>query len=187
MPGIRNGETGKMWRGLMLPIGKHWQYTPAKLDEMDAACEIVWSKNGNPRRKAYFEEQKGIPMQNIWLDYQDFINQSQKLSGDSTEKNLDMLKMIVSSSNEGDSVLDCFVGSGPALEASDDLGRNWIGIDNSKESIKTFSARMLYGRLPYGGCVTKKATNMQSINKSYRFLISSEEYKWREMLNYCDL
>ena len=49
-PGTRNGETGKMWRGLMPPPGKHWQYTPSTLDEMDARGEIFWSSSGNPRR-----------------------------------------------------------------------------------------------------------------------------------------
>ena len=186
-PGVRNGETGKMWRGLMPPTGKHWQYTPAKLDELDAAGEIVWSKNGNPRRKVYFDEQKGIPIQNIWLDYQDFINQSQKSSGYPTEKNFDMLKMIVSSSsNEGDLVLDCFVGSGTTLEAADKLGRTWIGIDNSKESIKTTSTRMLHGCLPYGDYVTEKTTNIQSINTNHHFQIFAEEDKKSDLLDYCD-
>ena len=32
-PGVRNGETGKPWRGKLPPPGKHWQYPPATLDE----------------------------------------------------------------------------------------------------------------------------------------------------------
>ena len=39
-PGVRKGETGKAWRGKMPPAGKHWQYTPDILDELDAAGEI---------------------------------------------------------------------------------------------------------------------------------------------------
>jgi adenine-specific DNA-methyltransferase len=35
-PGVRNGETGKNWRGKPPPPGKHWQYSPLTLDEMDA-------------------------------------------------------------------------------------------------------------------------------------------------------
>jgi len=58
-PGERNGETGKPWRGKAPPKGKHWQYPPAKLDELDAAGEIYWSPNGNPRRKVYFDRSKG--------------------------------------------------------------------------------------------------------------------------------
>jgi len=54
-PGTRNGSTGGLWRGMLPPPGKHWQYTPKTLDEMDARGEIFWSKNGNPRRKIYLD------------------------------------------------------------------------------------------------------------------------------------
>jgi adenine-specific DNA-methyltransferase len=54
-PGIRNGETGKAWRGMTPPPGKHWQYPPATLDHMDARGEIYWSPTGNPRRKIYLD------------------------------------------------------------------------------------------------------------------------------------
>lgn len=64
-PGTRNGATGGQWRGLMPPKGKHWQYTPDRLDEMDANGEIYWSSNGNPRRKVYLDQSKGVPVQDI--------------------------------------------------------------------------------------------------------------------------
>ena len=54
-PGKRNGATGGPWRGKLPPPGKHWQYTPETLDEMDARGEIVWSNSGNPRRKVYLD------------------------------------------------------------------------------------------------------------------------------------
>src|SRR5690606_8792432 len=60
-PGIRRGATGSEWRGMLPPPGKHWQYTPQKLDELDAAGEIHWSRNGNPRRKVYLQPDKGLP------------------------------------------------------------------------------------------------------------------------------
>jgi adenine-specific DNA-methyltransferase len=135
-PGVRNGETGKPWRGMTPPAGKHWQYTPARLDEMDANGEIYWSATGNPRRKVYFDGQKGIPKQDIWLDYRDSINQNMRLTGYPTEKNLSMLETIVrASSNVGDIVMDCFCGSGSTLQAAFQNDRKWIGIDNSIEAI----------------------------------------------------
>ena len=70
-PGTRNGATGSPWRGMMPPEGKHWQFTPDKLDEMDARGEIYWSSNGNPRRKVYLDQSNGVPVQDIWLDYLD--------------------------------------------------------------------------------------------------------------------
>ena len=87
-PGVRNGETGKEWRGKLPPKGKHWQYSPDKLDELDAAGEIYWSPTGNPRRIVFCDPSKGIPIQDIWMDYRDSINQSQKTTGYPTEKEL---------------------------------------------------------------------------------------------------
>lgn len=145
-PGVRNGATGGSWRGMMPPQGKHWQYTPDKLDEMDANNEIYWSSNGNPRRKVYLDESKGIPVQDIWLDYLDINNQNTHQTGYPTEKNLDMLKRIVeASSNVGDIVLDCFAGSGTTLVAAEDLGRQWIGVDISDVAIATIKDRLENG------------------------------------------
>ena len=153
-PGVRNGETGKEWRGKMPPTGKHWQYTPNKLDELDAAGEIYWSSTGNPRRKVFCDPSKGIPIQDIWLNYRDSINQAQKTTGYPTEKNYEMLKMIVcASSNPGDIVLDCFAGGGTTLGAAFECGRTWIGADNSTESIKSILKRFTSGLDIYGNYV----------------------------------
>lgn len=154
-PGVRNGETGKAWRGKMPPTGKHWQYTPDKLDEFDAAGEIYWSSTGNPRRKVFCDPSKGIPIQNIWLNYRDSINQARKTTGYPTEKNYEMLKMIVcASSNPGDIVLDCFAGSGTTLGAAFECDRKWIGADNSPESIRAVLKRFTSGLNIYGDYVT---------------------------------
>lgn len=161
-PGTRNGETGKEWRGKMPPAGKHWQYTPDRLEELDENGEIYWSANGNPRRKVFCDPSKGVPIQDIWLNYRDSINQSQKTTGYPTEKNLEMLKMIVeSSSNPGDIVLDCFAGSGTTLDAAFCCNRKWIGADNSLESIKSIIKRFTKGLEIYGDYVDKKENNIQ--------------------------
>jgi adenine-specific DNA-methyltransferase len=145
-PGTRNGETGKMWRGMMPPEGKHWQYTPEKLDELDRNGEIYWSSTGNPRRKVYLDDSNGIALQDIWLDYLDINNQNTQTTGYPTEKNLDMLKRIIlASSNEDDLVMDCFAGSGTTLVAADELKRNWIGIDIGNEAIKVMLNRFQNG------------------------------------------
>ncbi len=159
-PGIRNGATGSAWRGMMPPSGKHWQYTPDKLDEMDANNEIYWSSTGNPRRKVYLDQSKGVPVQDIWLDYLDINNQNSLQTGYPTEKNLDMLKRIVeASSNPGDLVLDCFAGSGTTLVAAEQLDRDWIGVDIGTIAIETIKNRMANG--------SKRLSDLPSIkNKS---------------------
>lgn len=168
-PGTRNGATGGLWKGMMPPEGKHWQYTPEKLDELDKKGEIYWSSNGNPRRKVYLDLSRGVPVQDIWLDYIDVNNQNTCLTGYPTEKNLDMLKKIVTtSSNPGDIVLDCFAGSGTTLVAAEETGRQWIGIDIGDESIKTIKNRFLNGTKPMGDYVRRKACNESSLfDESY--------------------
>ena len=76
----------KKWRGKLPSVGKHWQYTPDKLDELDADGEIYWSPTGNPRRKIFCDPSQGIPIQDIWLNYRDSINQAQKTTGYPTKK-----------------------------------------------------------------------------------------------------
>jgi adenine-specific DNA-methyltransferase len=155
-PGIRNGETGKAWKGMLPPQGKHWQYTPAKLSEFDDKGEIYWSNNGNPRRKIFLDEDKGIPVQDIWLNLQDSLNQNIKITGYPTEKNPFLLERIINAvSDKGDLVLDCFAGSGTTLDVSNQLGRHYIGIDNSYEAIENTMKRFSVGLGEMGDYVSK--------------------------------
>lgn len=157
-PGVRNGETGQAWRGMLPPPGKHWQYTPKTLDEMDARGEIYWSPTGNPRRKVYLDESDGIPVQDIWLDFRDAHNQNIEVTGYPTEKPANLLSLIIeASSNPGDLVLDCFCGSGTTLTVASQLGRRWIGIDNSREAITTTLRRFTTGTERMGDFVSLRA------------------------------
>jgi adenine-specific DNA-methyltransferase len=153
-PGVRRGATGQPWRGKLPPKGKHWQYPPAKLDELDAAGEIYWSPNGNPRRKVYFDQSKGIPVQDIWMDYRDAHNQNVQITGYPTEKNFQLVsRLIAATTNPGDLVLDCYSGSGTTLEAAAASGRRFIGIDISDAAIAATVKRFREGRLPMGDFV----------------------------------
>lgn len=150
-PGVRNGETGQEWKGMLPPKGKHWQYKPSILDEMDKNGEIYWSATGNPRRKIYAENSKGIPVQDIWLDLLDTQNQNAYITGYPTEKNPFLLDRIIeASTNKGDLVLDCFSGSGTTIARSERLGRRWVGIDSSYEAIITTLNRLSIGTKPMG-------------------------------------
>lgn len=155
-PGVRNGATGTPWRGVNPPPGKHWQYAPSKLDELDAAGEIHWSKTGNPRRKVYLPPNKGVALTDYWDKFRDAHHQSILITGYPTEKNFDMMKMLVAAcTNPGDVVLDPFCGSGSTLHAADAQGRKWIGIDQSFVAVKTVIKRLRHGRAPMGDFVKK--------------------------------
>lgn len=133
----KNGETGKQWRGMLPPQGRHWRTNPSEFDKLDEQGLIEWSKTGNPRIKKYAKNHKGKKIQDIWTfkdpQYPEYP----------TQKNSDLLKRIVlQSSNPESIVIDCFSGGGTTLVAAQETGRSWIGIDNSEEAIRAAEARL---------------------------------------------
>lgn len=146
----RDGVTGGEWKGLLPPKGRHWCTSPSELTRWDDMGMIEWSRNGNPRRKMYACDSKGKLMQDIWGDFKDPPRPLYP-----TQKNNGLLEKIIrTSSNEGSLVLDCFLGSGVTCIESYKLGREWIGIDNSKYSLQTFQRE--YGELDANLFISKK-------------------------------
>ena len=168
-PGTRNGETGQPWRNMTPPPGKHWQYQPSKLEEFDRQGDIHWSKNGNPRRKVYWSSDKKRTLSDYWEQYRDPHHQSIEITGYPTEKNLEMIKMIVGASSEpGDLVVDPFCGSGTTLQAARTLGRCFLGIDASFTAASATLNRMRHGTEAMGDYVnvTRRKTNQLSLGLS---------------------
>ena len=165
----------------MPPKGKHWQYPPDKLEELDKAGDIHWSKNGNPRRKVYFSKEKKLGYTDYWDGFKDAYHQSIKITGYPTEKNFDMIKMIVgASSDPGDLILDPFCGSGTTLDAARTLGRDFIGMDCSNVAAETVFIRLLQGLQPMGDYVNKSepdlhgSIDMFSENAELNVLVQEE-------------
>ncbi len=126
-----SGESGKPFKGIFPPEGRHWRTAPSILEEWDQQGLIEWSVTGNPRKKIFEDEREGKRVQDIW-EFKDPQSPSYP-----TEKNSDLLDRIVSTSSNPDSiVLDCFCGSGTSLLSAQKLGRHWIGIDESTIAIR---------------------------------------------------
>jgi site-specific DNA-methyltransferase (adenine-specific) len=160
--GLRNGDSGKPWRGFdPQSIGRHWaapRTAPAervelqdwsslssqqKLDRLDDAGLIYWpnKKSGFPRYKRYLA--KGIPIQTVITDISPINSQAQERLGYPTQKPISLLDRIVGSSSDPDDVvLDPFCGCGTAIHAAEKLGRRWIGIDVTHLSISLIERRM---------------------------------------------
>lgn len=133
----KNGSTAGEFKGIKPPKGRHWRTSPAELEELDRQGLIEWSENGIPRRKIFAQDQKGKRMQDIW-DFKDY-----QYPVYPTEKNLELLKCIISTSSNADStVLDFFCGSATTLVAAEMLGRNWIGIDSSDKALSVAKKRL---------------------------------------------
>ena len=137
-PGVtRDGPTGQRWRGARPPRGRHWRYPPEKLSELDAAGLIHWSATGNPRKINYADQAQGKIPQDVW-EYKDPQRPDYP-----TQKNAAMLeRVILTSSNPGDTVMDCYAGSGTTLVEAAKLGRRFIGMDDAPESHRVVRQRM---------------------------------------------
>lgn len=126
----KSGETSKPFKGILPPAGRHWRCSVSELEKLDAAGLIEWSAKGNPRKINYADEMVGKKAQDIWEfkdpTYPDYP----------TQKNQEMLRFIINASSNDDSIImDCFCGSGSTLKAAKDLGRRWIGVDQSDVAI----------------------------------------------------
>ncbi|GHV23753.1 hypothetical protein AGMMS49959_17860 [Planctomycetales bacterium] len=63
--------------------------------------------------------------------------------GYATQKPLALLERIIkASSNAGDTVLDAFCGCGTTVDAAQSLGRKWIGVDITYNSISLIQKRL---------------------------------------------
>jgi hypothetical protein len=51
-------------------------------------------------------------------------------------------RLIATSTNPGDLILDCFIGSGTTAVAAQALGRRWVGCDINKGAIQTTAKRI---------------------------------------------
>ena len=127
-----NSNNNFTWRGTT-PTGRGWAYSYEKLEEMFENGEIVTDKQGKPLkrgRKKYLDTSKGVPLKNLWTDIKRIGNTSKERTGYPTQKPLALLDRIIkTSSNEGDVVLDPFCGCATTCVAAEKIGRQWIGID----------------------------------------------------------
>ncbi|OFZ98277.1 MAG: restriction endonuclease subunit M [Betaproteobacteria bacterium RIFCSPLOWO2_02_FULL_62_17] len=144
--GLRSGSSGRAWRGFDPGAdGRHWKYTTEKLDDLDAQGRIYWPKGGKgfPRYKRYAEELPGRPISSIWDDIFVINSQAEERGDYPTQKPEDLLeRLLTTTSNPGDLVLDCFIGSGTTAVVAQNLGRRWIAGDINKGAIQTTTKRL---------------------------------------------
>ncbi|MBA3964624.1 MAG: site-specific DNA-methyltransferase [Nitrospirales bacterium] len=130
-------DSGKPWRGLKPPQGRHWAYLHSQLDQFDADGLIEWSSTGNPRLIRYADEKDGDLVQDIWT------MKDPEEDEYPTEKPEDLLDRIIrGTTKQGDIVLDCFLGSGTTAAVAQKLGRRWMGCYINKGAVQTTANRI---------------------------------------------
>ncbi len=88
-------------------------------------------------------EDSGKLIEDWWVDIWSADRYRGEYTGFRTQKPLALLERIITaSSNAGDLILDCFLGSGTTCVSAQKLGRRWIGVDVNKGSIQLTGKRL---------------------------------------------
>jgi adenine-specific DNA-methyltransferase len=163
-PGTRTGPSGEPWKGVnpsLIGRGRHWAIpefskrlipgiaaaTPqTALDALEEIGRIRWARDGagRPNLIQFQDDLEGVELQSIWTEFSALSSNAVESEEYPTQKPEALLDRIIkSSTNPGDIVLDCFIGSGTTAAVAQKLGRRWIGCDINKGAIQTTAKRML--------------------------------------------
>ncbi len=133
------------WRGLLPGENRSWAYSQEQLEAFYQQGLILLQKDGRPRKdglKKYLHDAAGAALQDLWTDLVLAPTNGERI-GYPTQKPEKLLERIINmASNEGDVVLDPFVGGGTTVAVADRLGRAWLGIDQSVAAIKVTELRL---------------------------------------------
>lgn len=128
------------------PPAKGWAFSRTTMEEWDAAGKLYFppDKSQRIRRKTFLDDYEGQPLQNYWGDIYVINSQAKEALNYPTQKPEALLERIISiSSNPGDLVFDCFMGSGTTQAVAMKLGRRFIGADINLGAIQTTTKRLL--------------------------------------------
>ena len=131
----------------VMGITRHWRYSRERMQKLIEDGRIVQTVPGRvPRYKRYLDEMPGVLVQDLWMDINPAMGKERM--GYATQKPVELLKRIIElSTNPDDVVFDPFCGCATTLEAANNLGRKWIGIDIAIHAIKRVARKRLQDRL----------------------------------------
>lgn len=137
------------------PNGRCWVYNEGKMKEEILKNNIWFGSDGKgaPRIKKFLNgSAAGLTPETLWLASEVGTNESAKkhiLSMFPNEKVFDtpkpeeLIKRIFEiSTNKGDLIMDCYLGSGSTISAAHKLNRKYIGIEIGSHVVNLVSKRM---------------------------------------------
>lgn len=170
--GYNPTRVGRHWQPASYLYGKYTTLTGddlarypliQRLDKLDEAGLIHWPAKAEPvpRYKFYLEDAPGVALQDLWaytpgtegcvtttaagIDAQVkwLSSKSAERVGYPTQKPEGILERIIeSTTQEGDIVLDPFCGCGTTVATAERLNRKWIGIDVSPQAVEVMKLRL---------------------------------------------
>lgn len=141
-------------RKVLPPDGRCWLLTKERFEEFKRDNRIWFGKNGDgvPRIKRFLSEVKsGVTPMTLWPYSEVGHNQDAKrevkmfnrknvFATPKPEKLIE--RVIMLGSDEGDIVLDSFLGSGTTSAVAHKMGRKWIGVELGDHAITHCVPRM---------------------------------------------
>ena len=136
-------------RNVFNPVTEMWDRAEyiknrrQKVHKDENGREFVWADGRNTVRR-YIEDvlKEGKAVYDYW-NMNALTTSSKERIGYPTQKPEALLERIIKcASNEGDTVLDPFVGGGTTVAVADRLNRKWIGIDQSVQAVKVTELRL---------------------------------------------
>lgn len=138
------------------PPGRCWSLTKERFEDLVADGRVWFGPNGDrrPRRKVYeSEERKGLVPWTWWPHAEVGHNDESKKEilslfpgtepfGTPKPERL-MARIIQIASSVGDVVLDCFLGSGTTAAVAHKLGRRWVGVERSADTLTKYAVPRL--------------------------------------------
>jgi DNA modification methylase len=132
---------------------------------------VVQTKPGAvPQFKRYLDEQRGVPIGDVWTDIPPINSQAKERLDYPTQKPVALLERIVRlASNRGDVVLDPFCGCGTTIHAAQKIGRQWISVEAalpcpaaavSRRRLERVKRNFAAKRVPKGGIESKAKTSL---------------------------
>jgi len=127
-----------------LPLDERTINRYDKTDKNGRRYKIYYEKDGK-KRIVYLDKSKGRPMTDVWTDiigFQTVQPKGEYLNYPTQKPEKLLTRIIETSSNPTDIVLDPMVGGGTTVVVAHRLGRRWIGIDVSPTACKLTIKRM---------------------------------------------
>lgn len=137
------------------PKGRCWGATRPEFERLRADNRIYFPRSGmgRPRVKQFVSEAQGLVPMSWWAAHEVGTNDEAKKAimqmfpevdaFDTPKPERLMQRIIAIATNPGDIVLDPFLGSGTTAAVAHKMGRRWVGIERSQETVDTFAAPRL--------------------------------------------
>jgi adenine-specific DNA-methyltransferase len=132
--------------------GRHWALPEERLEKERSEGLLWFGTRGDamPTRKVYLAEAREGVIARTWWPHdetgssQDGKREIKTLFPDvepfATPKPEKLLHRILQvASNPGDTVLDCFVGSGTTAAVAQKMGRRWVAVEREAETVEDFA------------------------------------------------